>query len=386
MEGSGSVQTLIDRFERLARANAAAPGPPSRTLLTWKKTVMPALRDSPVKRIIGRMNRQRSSALSTPVHTVAEKEEETAAPDKEPLDGEETAEHAEDRMDEEGTAELVRKPLQEEERARADLCKSVGCKDLTVEELDVDDTTPCSPYDTIKTSLFAMAPRSPSASSTASTGSLDSLFNSPDQLQSAGETSAEGCKPVRPAAVDCSRCSFRYDNRQPTTTSKLVPPTIYRRCMLTRKPSCTTTIVPAHKTPRQSSQSAQEVVASSSSIRTRIAPSSIPRYMDYDSAPRFAATKAWNMERRRQLEERNRTQAAKKVRLPAGSKPPPSTLHVNGPRMTDAGSMTAVRHSGTSVRTALSRSGSMPGRPNSAQPLGQLRRCKSIQCPYSSVL
>ncbi|KAF1794098.1 Isopenicillin N synthase-like [Phytophthora cactorum] len=41
--------------------------------------------------------------------------------------------------------------------------------------------------------------------------------------------------------------------------------------------------------------------------------SPVSRYMDYDTSPRFAATKAMNVERRRRLEERNRNLAADKV-------------------------------------------------------------------------
>uniref|UniRef100_M4BI84 Uncharacterized protein n=1 Tax=Hyaloperonospora arabidopsidis (strain Emoy2) TaxID=559515 RepID=M4BI84_HYAAE len=417
MEGSESVQTLIDRFERMARAHASSPAPNSRFVSKRKTMTMPGSGDSPVKKIIHCMNRHRLCGPSTPVHMVAEQEEETVEVGEKVLDEEESAKSKEELLKEEGTEitgeelldvkDAAEEPLREEETAepeeevldgeeqedaRADPYESVACKDRTADMLHRDDTTTHSSYDTNKSAFYAIAPCSPSASSTASTGSLDSLLNSfdsclPEQLQTAGEASAEGFRAVRPAAIDCSRRSTFYKDRRPVTTSKLTPPIQYQRPMLTRMPSSTKTTVLAYKSesPRPFLKSERGVAASSPSTRTPSTSSSAPRYMDYDSAPRFVATKAWNLERRRQLEERHRIQATKNARPPKSSKQSSPTIRVNGTGLPEAGSITTACQSDRIIQTKFGRTCSMPGISSSTQRTRQLRRCQSSKSPCPSV-
>uniref|UniRef100_A0AAV1T6S5 Uncharacterized protein n=1 Tax=Peronospora matthiolae TaxID=2874970 RepID=A0AAV1T6S5_9STRA len=416
MEGSESVQTLIDRFERMARAHVSPPASNSRFVSKRKTRAMLESSDLPVKNIIHCMNRQRLCGLPTPVHMVAEQEKETVEVREKVLDEEESAKSKEELLKEGGT-ELTGEELldvkdaaeelwgeeetpepeeevldgDEQEAARADPYGSVACKDRAADTLHPDDTTTHSSYDTIKSAFYDIAPCSPSASSTASTGSLDSFFNSfdsclPEQLQTAGETSAEGFRAVRPAAIDCSRRSTFYEDRRPVMTSKLTPPIQYRRRMLTRMPSSTNTTVLAYKSesPRPFLKSERGVTASSPSTRTPSTSSSTPRYMDYDSAPRFVATKAWNMERRRQLEERHRIQATKNARPPKSSKQSSPTIRVNGTGPPEAGSTTTTCESDGIIQTKFGRTCSMPGISSSTQRTRQLRRCQSRKSPCPS--
>ncbi|CAI5747383.1 unnamed protein product [Peronospora destructor] len=62
-------------------------------------------------------------------------------------------------------------------------------------------------------------------------------------------------------------------------------------------------------------KSARGAVGSSRPVKTLSNSSSSPRYMNYASSPRYSATKAWNIERRRQLEEHNCSLAADKAKL-----------------------------------------------------------------------
>ncbi|EGZ28136.1 hypothetical protein PHYSODRAFT_293744 [Phytophthora sojae] len=348
---SSSVQTLIDQFELMAQANAEPAAPRSWSVAGSKRTALPpqpTSDNSPIKEIIYRLNTQRARARSDPVQIVC-KPEETH----------EVAEPAEEQSPEEEAESKPETPI-----------KPVVYKSLTVKTLqsdDEDDAKTLNSYDgesdadstaTIKSTRYSIVPSSPSSFSTASTGSLDSLLSSldmflPEFLQASGETSSETSKIVKPA-VYRSRRSSLPENPQSKTTSKLIPPTAYRRASLTGKSSSSTKetgilaapkprrsslytaknpvpvastparprraslsatmVPPAVKSARRFSESARgaQPVDTSPRARTRSNSTSVPRYMDYDSSPRFAATKARNLERRRQLEECNRNLAADK--------------------------------------------------------------------------
>ncbi|KAG6609556.1 uncharacterized protein IUM83_00437 [Phytophthora cinnamomi] len=348
----GSVQTLIDQFELMAQVNSASAAPRSWSVAGSKKTTalppQPKSDNSPVKEIIERFNTQRARTQSEPVRML-QKTEETP----------ETAEPAEEKQ-----------PEEDAESKPATPTKPAVYQNLTVKTLqsdDEDDAKTLNSYEdesdadsttTAKSTCYSIVPRSPSSFSTASTGSLDSLLSSldmflPEFLQASGETSSETSKIVKPTAYYPRRSSLP-ENLQLTTTSKLIPPTSYRRASLTGKSSSSATKdagipavpkprrssvytaknpipavstparprraslsatmapAPAIKSTRRFSESARgaQPVVTSPRARGRSISTSVPRYMDYDSSPRFAATKARNMERRRQLEERNRNLAA----------------------------------------------------------------------------
>ncbi|KAL4170000.1 hypothetical protein KRP22_010909 [Phytophthora ramorum] len=337
MDSTSSVQTLIARFELMAQANAAAPR--SWSVGGSKRMDLPLQPNSPVKEIIVRMNTQRTRTQSEPAQL--QKTEDVT----EPAEGETPV----------AVPETPTKPAVYRSLTVNTLESDNEYDPMTFnsyeDESDADSTT------TIKSTCYSAVPPSPSSYSTASTGSLDSLLSSldiflPDLLQASGETSAEASKNVKPT-VYRSRGSSLPENLQSTKTSKLVPPNSYRRASLTGKsPSTTTkdkvssapksrrsslyaaknpppvaptparsrrsslsaTIAPPVKSTRHFSESARGAPPVVTSPKSRSISTSVPRYMDYDSSPRFAATKARNLERRRQLEERNRNLAADKTK------------------------------------------------------------------------
>ncbi|KAG7393633.1 hypothetical protein PHYPSEUDO_007470 [Phytophthora pseudosyringae] len=306
MDGTSSVQTLIDQFELMAQANAA---PRTWSATRYTKSALSKPGNSPL----------RTRTQSEPVQMTQKTEE----PDAEPAE----------EVQETPVAKPTTTPT-----------KLAVYKSLTVDTAQYDDDNDAT-Y-TPKCTCYSTVPRSPSTYSTTSTGSLDSLLSSldiflPELLQATGEPSAEIVKP----ANHRSRRSSLPENLQSTNTSKLIPPPSYRRASLTPKQSSTATakastkprrsslyapknalaVAPTPARPRRSSLSATMVPSTvkqsargaprlvpSPRARRRSNSSSVSRYMDYDSSPRFAATKAMNLERRRQLEERNRSLAAAK--------------------------------------------------------------------------
>ncbi|KAE9045991.1 hypothetical protein PR003_g2728 [Phytophthora rubi] len=351
---SSSVQTLIDQFELMAQTNAAPAAPRSWPVAGAKKTALPPQPksdNSPVKEIIDYLNTQRARTQSEPVQMLQKTETtpEVSEPAKE-------------------------QPPEEEAESKPATPTKFALKNLTVKTLqfdDDDDTKTLNSYDdesdadstmTTKSTCYSIVPRSPSSFSTASTGSLDSLLSSldmflPEFLQPPGETSSESMI-IKPTVYHSRRSSLP-ENLQPTPTSKLIPPTSYRRASLSGKsPSVTNeTGIPTAPKPRRSPlyMSRNPAPAASTPARPRraslsatMAPpptkstrrfsestggaqpvvargrsnsTSVPRYMDYDSSPRFAATKARNLEHRRQLEERSRNLAADKSNHAASKTP-----------------------------------------------------------------
>ncbi|KAG3204442.1 hypothetical protein PC128_g1918 [Phytophthora cactorum] len=282
MDCTTSVQTLIDQFELMAQNSAKSAVPRTSSSVTRNtKVALPKTDNSPVKEIINRFNTQHTHTQSELVQ-IAQKMEEPAG---EPIEGEQDI--------------VVAMP--------ATLTKVNVYKCLTVSTLQsngedgatilnsYEDESDAESTSTFKPTRYSAGPCSPSTYSTASTSSLDSLLSSldmflPELLQASSETSPKIAKIVKPTVYRSRRTSL-LENLQSTKASKLVPPTAYRRSTLTRKPSSYPIPVARHH--------------SSSSP--------VSRYMDYDSSPRFAATKAMNVERRRRLEERNRNLAADKV-------------------------------------------------------------------------
>jgi hypothetical protein len=335
-----SVKTLIDQFELMATANAAttAPAAPrswsiSRSEKTTLSAAQPKSDNSPMK------NTEEANEAAEPAEEQPSEEEAQVAKPTTPIK----------------YKTLTVKTAESDDDDDTKTCNS--CED----ESDADSTT------TTKSTCYSTVPASPSSYSTASTGSLDSLLSSldmflPELLQASGETSAEISK-IAKRTVYRSRRSSLPESLQTTTTSKLVPPTSYRRASLTGQPSSLTTKKevaptaaksrrsslyaqknltaatparprcsslsatmvppPSAKSTRRFSESARGAppVVTSPRARSRSGSSSLPRYMDYDSSPRFAATKAKNMERRRQLEERNRNLAADKAKPKTARKP-----------------------------------------------------------------
>lgn len=321
VRSGASVRSLIDRFELMARANASTAAAPKS-----------APDSSAVKEIVGKINSQsaRARAQSEPVQM-----------------------------------EKVEEDLDEEEEALpTDMTPLKKYQTLTVKTLESDDDdmmyveSDAESTSTMRSTdcCYSLVPRSPSAYSTTSTGSLDSLLNSldiflPELLQATGEASSEITKIAKTAVRPTRRSSLPEDTRP--IASKLVPPASYRRASIAsrspvvpttpaaskprrsslyastaapsaiprpRRSSLSATSVPAVKSSRRFSESARSsppIVVTSprvSTTRSRSDSSPVARYMDYDHSPRFAATKAMNIERRRQLEERNRTLAADKVK------------------------------------------------------------------------
>ncbi|KAG3121055.1 hypothetical protein PI125_g624 [Phytophthora idaei] len=290
MDCTTSVQTLIDQFELMAQNSAKSAVPRTSSSVTRNtKVALPKTDNSPVKEIINRLNTQHTHTQSELVQIAQEMEE----PAGEPIEGEQDI--------------VVAMP--------ATLTKVNVYKCLTVSTLQsngedgatilnsYEDESDAESTSTFKHTRYSAGPCSPSTYSTASTSSLDSLLSSldmflPELLESSSETSPKIAKIVKPTVYRSRRTSLPK-NLQSTKASKLVPPTAYRRSTLTRKPSSTTT--------KESSSYPIPVARNHSSS------SPVSRYMDYDSSPRFAATKAMNVERRRRLEERNRNLAADKV-------------------------------------------------------------------------
>ncbi|KAL3673625.1 hypothetical protein V7S43_001324 [Phytophthora oleae] len=343
MDGNTSVQTLISQFELMAQANASSAAPRTWSVTRNTKTELPPQPKSdnlPVKEIINRFNTQRARTQSEPMQRMQKRNEPAVEPEEET-------------------------PV-----AKLTATTTLGVyKSLTVNtsvSVDEDDSTPFNTYEnesdaestiTTKYRCYISVPRSPSAYSTASTGSLDSLLSSldmflPELLQASGESSPEIIRSIKPTTYRSRRSSLP-ENLQSIRTSKLVPPTSYRRASLTGKPSSAATkqssisapksrrssppnpplVAPAPARPRRSSLSAATILPTAKSTRrfsdsargappaessprarSRSKSSGVPRYLDYDSSPRFMATKAMNRERRRQLEERNRSLAANKIK------------------------------------------------------------------------
>ncbi|CEG40797.1 uncharacterized protein PHALS_10980 [Plasmopara halstedii] len=174
-------------------------------------------------------------------------------------------------------------------------------------------------------------PRSPSTCSCISTASLDSQSSimdpfSPDLLQLSGEDG----KKIPIDVESCSNDSLIARNLQSTILSKLVPKTSCCHesvsgkllpseikeatrlppipAKLCRSLISATMAFPSEKALCLSSISTRSSATRvpSQSARGRRNSASISRYLNYDSSPRYAATKAINLERRYKLEKRNR--------------------------------------------------------------------------------
>ncbi|OWZ23556.1 hypothetical protein PHMEG_0001536 [Phytophthora megakarya] len=308
----------------MAQSNVE-PAPHSWSVSGSKKITLPPQPksdNSPVKEIIQRLNMLRTRTQSEPVH-LTQKTEEEAQPVKES-----TAEkHELDVQLTTPTKPATYKRFPVETSEPEDLTNS--------SKIDIESTTTktCRYYSTV--------PRSPSVYSTASTGSLDSLLSSldiflPEILQATGEYSPEVAK----MAKSHSRRSSLPEKLQSENPSKLVLPTSHRRssssipapksrCSSQCASNNTASIAPQRTRPRHSSLSAIMMPLAKPTRRfTQSARSTPPisspcarsrsnsssRYLEYDSSPRFAATKALNIERRRQLEERNRHLAALRIK------------------------------------------------------------------------
>ncbi|KAG1703104.1 hypothetical protein DVH05_008016 [Phytophthora capsici] len=323
MDDNMNVQTLISQFELMAQANASSAAP-----RTWSVTrnsmvelpPQPKSDNSPVQRIINRINTHRARTQSEPMHRMHKREQPAKKSEEEEL---------------ETQVATLTTPTPE-------VYKSLTVNTFEIDS-DVESTTSTS---TIKSRSYLAVPRSPSAYSTTSTGSLDSLLSSldmflPDLLLASRESSPELCRSAKPTSYNSRRSSLP-ESLQSTRSTKLIPPTSYRRASHTGKPSSAPTkqsLIPAPKShpnqpllapkpsrPRRSStvppttkstrsfSDSAPPVSLSPRTRSRSGSPYVPRYMDYDSSPRFIATKARNMERRRQLEERNRSLSADKVK------------------------------------------------------------------------
>ncbi|KAK1948306.1 hypothetical protein P3T76_000596 [Phytophthora citrophthora] len=316
MDGNTNVQTLISQFELMAQVNATSAAPRSWSVTRNSMTELPPQPksdNSPVKEIINRINTQRARTQSEPIQRVQKREQP------------------------------VKEPKQEEHETKITIPTLKVYKSLSVNTFEHDnDVESTASTTTIRPRCYLTVPRSPSTYSTASTGSLDSLLSSldmflPDLLLASRESSPELCRSAKPTSHHSRRSSLP-ESLQSTRTTKLILPTSYRRASLTGKLSVpapkshpnqpllaptpartrrsSSTIPPTAKSTRRFSDSARDAppVTSSPRARNRSKSTCIPRYMDYDSSPRFMATKARNVERRRQLEERNRSLAADKVK------------------------------------------------------------------------
>ncbi|GMF11659.1 unnamed protein product [Phytophthora lilii] len=238
MDGSSTVQTLIDQFELMAQANAAPTAPRTWSVTRCSKTALPPQPKSdnwPVKEIIERLNTQRGRTQSEPAQ-MTRKCEESVEVSVEPA--------LEESLEEE--AMPAAKPVTP--------TKPAVYRNLTVKTLraDDDDDKTINSYEdesdadsttTTKSTCYSAIPPSPSSYSTASTGSLDSLLSSldiflPDLLQVSGEASSEVSKIVKPKVYHTRRSSLP-DHLQSTATSKLIPPTSYRRASLTGRSAST---------------------------------------------------------------------------------------------------------------------------------------------------
>ncbi|GMF15865.1 unnamed protein product [Phytophthora fragariaefolia] len=361
MVGStSSVQTLIDQFELMAQTNGVPAAPRSWSVAGSKKAELPPQPKSHNSTVNGgssSIGKQRPRTQSAPVQMLLETEEipEVDEPAEEP--------------EQESEEEIESKPVTP---AKPAVYRNLTIK--TLESDDDDDTKTLNSYEgesdadsTAKSTSYTIVPRSPSSFSTASTGSLDSLLSSldmflPECLQASRETSSDISKLVKPTVCHSRRSSLP-ENLQSIKNPKLIPPTSYRRASLTGKSSSSITketgiptlpksrrsslytakdaasvsstqaiprraslssvvAPPTARSTRRFSESARGAPAVVASPRaTRSNAMSLPRYMDYDSSPRFAATKARNLERRRQLEERNRNLTADKCKYAASKTP-----------------------------------------------------------------
>ncbi|KAI9907313.1 hypothetical protein PsorP6_004366 [Peronosclerospora sorghi] len=200
------------------------------------------------------------------------------------------------------------------------LSKAVIYKTLTINTQDENDTMTHHSNGIFKSTFYSNALRSPSACSTASTGSIDSRYNSldicsPELQHPSREISASVSKIVKPV-VYRSRPSTPPITLQRMPNAKLTSRDVNQRNVPANKSPLTKEIVSSIPVPRSKRGSSQTPYN-----KTPPSSSSTPRYMNYDNSARFAATKAWNKERRRLLEERNRNLATKKVQ-PRTSKSP----------------------------------------------------------------
>ncbi|CAH0517056.1 unnamed protein product [Peronospora belbahrii] len=291
MEISTSVQTLINTFELMTQANAvSASVSRSRSASGFKKT-LPNADNTPVTTFVERMKTQHS-CIQSKVTELNQKAEKAVEPQKE-----------------------LEKETEEDSAATS--IKSAAYKGLTINTSNKYDTTV---RDSCNSTFYSMASHTPSAYSTASTCSLDSLLSSSDLLPEELQVSSM----TRPEIVVKRSRPTLDEHSQQQTASKLTAPTC---SVLIRKPLSTKKKESSNlgsKSTCRSSKSTRNVMVPSPLARTLSTSSSSPRYMDYDSSPRYAATKAWNMERRRQLEERNRSFAANK----ANKHPSSKTAHV----------------------------------------------------------
>ncbi|RLN71160.1 hypothetical protein BBJ28_00000213 [Nothophytophthora sp. Chile5] len=131
--------------------------------------------------------------------------------------------------------------------------------------------------------------------------------------------------PSRRASISGSRLTAPKAVEMPVATSrrsslrgKSAVPAVAKA----RRSSISTTNAPSFDSTRRFTQSARGAPpivitsprASTTRNRSDSTPGPVPRYLDYDHSPRYAATKAMNIERRRLLEERSRNLAADKVK------------------------------------------------------------------------
>lgn len=284
MDGSTSVQRLIDQFELMAQTNSKSAAPCTWSTTRNTKAPLPkpdgSHHDSPVEEIMNCFYKQHTQTTDEP--------------------------------DEKAIQDAV-------DVIPATPAKPTIYRGLTINILQpTDDVTAYEDGSTpIKSTYYLAMPRSPSTYSTASTCSLDSSLSSldmffPELLQASGRTASE------------------TTNLHSTKASKLAPPPLYRCATLTekpmKKPSNLASAAPMSARPRRSSLSSSMVPSTANSThcfsegacntlcaRSYSSSSPVARYMDYDRSPRFAATKAMNVERRRRLQERNRNIAFNKV-------------------------------------------------------------------------
>ncbi|KAG7401604.1 hypothetical protein PHYBOEH_000136 [Phytophthora boehmeriae] len=210
----------------------------------------------------------------------------------------------------------------------------------TLESDDEDDTKTVNSYEDESdvesalcyTKYYSAVPRSPSSFSTASTTSLDSLLSSLDmflpELLQASSNNTRRAKPlVAPKLLPPA--TYRRSSLSSSTTIKAVVPTTTNPRRSAQYPKTAAPALPAIRRCRRCSLSATSTPPVIKSARrlsdlTRGSPpmvaesprthrsesTPVPRYLAYDQSPRFADKKARNLERRRQLEERNRNLTA----------------------------------------------------------------------------
>lgn len=207
--------------------------------------------------------------------------------------------------------------------------KFADFKCLTIATLKSQDENDAELTTKLNTMCYLHMPRSPSAYSTTSTASMDSLLSSremsaSDLQHSSGEVSTNSPKVVK----STTKQSKVYSLANSPQSTKLVSRTSCQRGILNQKPLSakmekSSRLAPVPTNARRSSLSSDKAT----SISTRTNPprstynhaesrrTSMPtsRYMNYDSSPRFAATKTMNLERRRKLEKRKRNIAVDPV-------------------------------------------------------------------------